>query len=271
MSKTHPTVYIERLSQWLKAAEPVGVAVSGGVDSLTLGLLAARVLGPQARCFHALSPAVPPVSTSRVWRMAAAERWILSMLDAGEFQDPAYRENPLQRCYYCKSHLYAAIAHRHQGDILSGTNLDDLNDTRPGLKAAAEHGVRHPYVDCGLDKQAVRAICRHLGYAAVAELPASPCLSSRMETGLPIEAAALQFIDRVERLLRKELRPQVVRCRILHDAVAVQLDTASLSRLQAAESEHWNRHILALSKSLGLPQIVRFEPYRMGSAFVDVR
>ena len=71
--------------------------------------------------------------------------------------------------------------------IVSGANTGDLGDFRPGLAAAAEHAVRHPYVECGIDKPAVRAIAAGLGLDDLAELPAAPCLSSRVETGIAID------------------------------------------------------------------------------------
>lgn len=261
---------IAALERWLRDAGPVMVAVSGGVDSLTLGLIAHRTLARQAVLFHALSPAVPVEATARIWRVGNAEGWSLRMIDAGEFRDPAYLENPYRRCYHCKSHLYEAIARQAKGIIVSGTNKDDLGDFRPGLEAAGEHGVHHPFVDCGVDKAGVRRICRQLGYPGIAELPASPCLSSRMETGLRIEARTLGFIDRVERMLRDDLNPAVVRCRILHDAVAVQLDRPCLSQLKRVQTETWRQQIRCLAAPLGLPREVRFEPYRMGSAFVEL-
>ena len=128
------------------------VAVSGGVDSMTLALLAGRRLGADCAMFHAVSPAVPAEATARVQEYAVREGWRLTVLDAGEFDDPAYRANPANRCFYCKTNLYGALAARTDATLLSGTNLDDLGDWRPGLKAAEVHGVRHPFVEAGIDK-----------------------------------------------------------------------------------------------------------------------
>jgi len=152
--------------------------------------------------------------------------------------------------------------------LLSGTNADDLQDFRPDLEAARRHGVRHPFVECGVDKATIRRICRHLGHPELAELPAAPCLSSRVETGLRIDPAVLRLIDRLETLLRERLVPAVVRCRVRRDAVAVQLDPASLAALSAMDRADWCGLIRALAAPLGLPAGVTFEPYRMGSAFV---
>lgn len=264
----------ERLRALLLSFGRVKVAVSGGVDSLTLAVLAGRTLGAAAVMFHARSPAVPAAASRRVQQMAAGEGWDLRLVDAGEFADPAYLANPYRRCFHCKDHLYARLVPDGPGVTLSGTNADDLGDFRPGLQAAAQRGVRHPFAECGIDKAGVRRLCRALGYPDVAVLPASPCLSSRVETGLRIEPAALRFVDQVESLLRDGLAAdragagQVVRCRLRPGAIGIQLDPDSLERLDRAARGGWQRRIAALAAPLGLPTSVIFETYRMGSAFV---
>jgi uncharacterized protein len=219
---------------------------------------------------HALSPAVPPAATARVTETARTEGWDLRLVNAGEFGDEAYLSNPYRRCFHCKSNLYAALAAEGSGIIVSGTNTDDMHDFRPGLRAAELFAVRHPYVESGVDKAAIRRICRRLGFADMAELPAAPCLSSRVETGIRIQPPVLGFIDRVESHLRDALRPTVVRCRVQREAIAIQLDPRCLMTLTAEDTDDWSSHIRALAKPLGLPSVVRFESYRMGSAFVKI-
>ncbi|MBM3523852.1 MAG: adenine nucleotide alpha hydrolase, partial [Alphaproteobacteria bacterium] len=221
----------------LDAIGPLAVAVSGGVDSTTLAVLAHRRLGSRARMMHAVSPAVPPEATARVRGLAVAEGWRLEVIDAGEFGDERYRANPADRCFYCKTNLYGAIAARTTATIASGTNRDDLDDWRPGLKAAAEHGVRHPYVEAGIDKAGVRVIARELGLGEIAELPASPCLSSRVETGIAIDPAELALVHAVETLVAERLRAKTVRCRVRRDGLVVELDTAAHDALSAGERE----------------------------------
>ena len=158
------------------------IAVSGGVDSMTLAHVAHR-LRP-VRMVHAISPAVPEQATVRVRDHAARQGWHLTLIDAGEFDDPRYRANPLERCYFCKSNLYDRIAELVGGMIASGTNADDLSDFRPGLRAAGERGVIHPFVEAHIDKAAIRELARAMGLEDIADLPAQPCLASRVETGL---------------------------------------------------------------------------------------
>jgi uncharacterized protein len=255
------------LGRILAPMDRIAVAVSGGVDSTTLAALAHRVAGPRARMMHAVSPAVPPEATERVRALGQSEGWDLRVLDAGEFADPRYRANPADRCFYCKTNLYGRIAGLTDAVILSGTNADDLADWRPGLKAAAEHGVRHPYVEAGIDKAGVRALSRHLGLGDIAELPASPCLSSRVETGIAIDADELRLVNRVERWLGERLGAGTVRCRIRRSGLVNELDGASLERLGPAEQAELSAAIAALDGA-GPARPVSFKPYRMGSAFL---
>jgi len=263
-----PPAALADLHARLGEAGALAVAVSGGVDSMTLAVVAARRAGGQVQVFHAVSPAVPPEATARVERYAARERWALTVVDAGEFRDRRYRANPVDRCYFCKQSLYATLSGRTRATLVSGTNADDLGDFRPGLAAAREHDVRHPYVEAGIDKRGVRAIARSLGLDDLAELPAAPCLSSRVETGIAIEAPALAAVNEVERAIAARLRPATVRCRLRREAVVIELDAAALDALDDAEAERIAAHARAAFGAAGVDRHVRFAAYRMGSAFL---
>jgi uncharacterized protein len=262
---------ISRLEDLLRGWGEVAIALSGGVDSLTLAASALGTLGPRAALVHAVSPAVPRVATARVKEFAARHRASLTVLDAGEFADEEYRRNPSNRCYFCKSHLYDAIRARFITVILSGTNFDDLSDYRPGLTAARERGVRHPFVEAGLTKARVRELARHLGLGEIAELPAAPCLSSRVETGIRIEAPALALIDSIETALREEVRPRTVRCRVRRRGVVVELDETSFDGLSSRSRAEWVARIGSLTVAAGLSGAVAFEVYRQGGAFLRPR
>jgi uncharacterized protein len=255
---------LARLQAVLDTANSWTFAVSGGVDSMTLATLAHRYLRRPPGMVHATSPAVPAAARPLIEAQARAEGWRLEIIDAGEFTDPAYRANPVNRCYFCKSNLYAsiqAVLAVSEGVMASGTNLDDLGDFRPGLKAADERGIRHPFVEAGIDKPTVRALARAHGLG-FAELPAQPCLASRVETGLRIEPADMTFIDRLETELRCSVGGRSdLRVRLRRGGVAVETGSApegwdDLAAIAARACARSDRNFLGV------------QPYRRGSAFL---
>ena len=260
--------FLRRLEAVIADIGPLAVAVSGGVDSMTLAVTAHRVLGNDARMLHAVSPAVPENASRRVREYANKEGWRLDLIDAHEFADADYIANPHDRCFYCKTSLYATMANAVDCALVSGTNSDDLGDYRPGLRAAADFGVRHPYVEAGMNKDAVRALAREHGLYELASLPASPCLSSRVETGLAIEPKVLDAIYRAEKLVQGELKPATVRCRVRHEAIVIELDVESIRVLDGPKADLLQQEIGALMSTAGVERPVSFQTYRMGSAFL---
>ena len=262
----------DKLAGVLDGLAPAAIAVSGGVDSMTLAVFTHRYLGgDQILMMHAISPAVPPEATARVRRYADAEGWNLTVLDAGEFADRDYIANPVNRCYFCKTNLYDAIARRSDRLILSGTNTDDLGEYRPALAAAREHEVRHPYLEAGIDKAGVRALSRCLGLADLAELPASPCLSSRVETTIPIDAGILSAVHAAENLVNDSLRPRTVRCRVRRSGIVVELDSDTLESLDATRRDELAAAVARVFPAMLAGTAVAFAPYRNGSAFLGGR
>lgn len=257
------TARLRVLLRVLDAHEHLALAVSGGVDSMTLAHVAQRLSRVRATMVHACGPAVPAAARERVERHAAAHGWRLELLDAGEQDDPRYRANPVDRCYYCKTNLYRRMREFTTEPIASGTNLDDLDDFRPGLRAAAEHGVVHPYVEAGIDKAGVYAIAATLGLTDLERLPAQPCLASRVETGIAIATADLAFIDEVESRLARELGSEgVLRCRVTHAGIVVELDARDAASLATARSIAQAACIAHARRFAGV------RPYRRGSAFL---
>ena len=192
MTRRSATAGETRVREALRRHGRLAIAVSGGVDSMTLAYLAHRGNGDDILTVHAVSPAVPAHATERVKAHAARAGWRLAIIGAGEFDDPHYRDNPVDRCYFCKTNLYDRIRGLAPGVIASGANLDDLGDYRPGLLAAAERDVLHPFIEAGMSKADVRSLSRSLGLSNIAELPAQPCLASRVETGIAIDADDLE-------------------------------------------------------------------------------
>jgi uncharacterized protein len=246
---------------------PVAVAVSGGIDSLTLATMAHRELA-DVGMFHAVSPAVPGDATARVERIAAEQGWRLTVVDAGEFTDAAYMANPVNRCFFCKTNLYGSIARHTPAQMVSGANLDDLGEYRPGLDAARDHAVRHPYLEAKIAKAGVRALARDLGLGDLAELPAAPCLSSRVETGIAIRADVLRAIHAVERKLAQDFPRATVRCRVRAKGIVVELDPATLVALAGSRREAARREVERAFDGLLPTEDVAFAPYRTGSAFL---
>jgi len=265
---------LQQLQEHLEAIGPVAVAVSGGVDSMTLAYVA-HALNPATQQFHAISPAVPIQATQRVRRYAEQECWNLNLVNADEIQDPNYVANPANRCYYCKTNLYDTIVTYTDLQVVSGTNVDDLGDYRPGLIAAEEHQVLHPYVDVGIDKQTLREIAQSLGLNDLHDLPAAPCLSSRVTTGIAIDAKLLPVINAVEQALWKQLKGHLtlagVRCRIRLEQVVIELDTPEAIQ---PNSDYAGQAITTtedLFRSNGFDSFcdsITLEPYRRGSAFL---
>ncbi|MEM9139609.1 MAG: adenine nucleotide alpha hydrolase [Pseudomonadota bacterium] len=252
---------LARLVDWFEGVGEVALAVSGGVDSMTLAH-AAMQSRARVEVFHAVSPAVPEHATARVRSHAMDRGWDLTVVGAGEFGDDNYLKNPLNRCYFCKANLYDRLREGTDAVICSGTNTDDLGEYRPGLGAAGERAVRHPFVEIGVDKAGVRALAWAMGLNDLAELPAQPCLASRVETGLPIIAGELALIDRVERLMADALGPGDIRCRVTHQGVWIELAPdaiAAFPLLRPAVDDAVQEAGLSLAG---------VRPYRRGSAFL---
>lgn len=250
------------LSVLSQEVEPA-IAVSGGVDSLTLAAFA-YANGRKPKIVHGLSPAVPEAATQRVKSLGQQEGWNLQIVDAGEFGDPNYKANPVNRCYFCKANLYNTIAGLWQGPVYSGANMDDLSDYRPGLDAAKERQVRHPYIEAGMDKSDVRQLARQLGLGQISELPASPCLASRVETGIAIQAPILKTIDHCETWLRQHLPEGTIRCRYRRAGWVIELDETSLLSFQEQDlMPRLRRDVPGLAA-----QGIETATYKRGSAFL---
>lgn len=259
----------EHLASLIRAFDDVAIAVSGGVDSLTLAAFAHTILGDRAHMYHAVSPAVPPEATRRTRELAELHAWPFMIVDAGEFHDERYRSNPVNRCFFCKSNLYAAIATRTGAQILSGANADDLKEYRPGLEAAANHGVRHPFVEAGMSKAQVRALARSLGLGEISDIPAAPCLSSRVETGIRIDERDLGLIHQAETAVRALLPAAAIRCRVRRTGVVIEIDATSLASASAASLASITAAVTAVFGSSQHRAPIAIEPYRTGSAFLQ--
>lgn len=251
------------------------VACSGGVDSLLLATVLHRRRPDNTIIAHALSPAVPVAATQRVKRYAETEGWHLSLVNSGEFEDSTYRENPVDRCYYCKTNLYAALSlitkfkgstDARQHTIVSGANIDDLGEYRPGLQAARENKVRHPFIEAGMTKQHIREMSRRLNMP-FSELPASPCLASRLYTGTYVTEQRLSAVEHGEEFLKQQTDIQVVRCRIKQDEMSIEVASEDRVRITPSLIASLQEEIRLVSPAIRQVNLDPL-PYKAGRAFV---
>lgn len=226
------------------------VAFSGGVDSSVVAAAASRVLGERAVAVTAVSPALASGELDGARSVARAIGIEHEVVTTDELAREGYRRNDRDRCYHCKVELYdvlgAVAARRGFGMVLSGANADDLGDWRPGLRAAAERGVRHPLVEAGLGKAEVRDIAHALGLPN-AQKPASPCLASRLPYGTPVDPEVLAQVDRAETAL-KRLGYRELRVRHFGTLARVELGAEDLVR---ANTDEGGRTLDAAVRSAG--------------------
>ncbi|MCB9898765.1 MAG: ATP-dependent sacrificial sulfur transferase LarE [Planctomycetes bacterium] len=229
---------IDALHANVAAHGSAAVAFSAGVDSTLVLKIAHDVLGERALGVTGIAPAVAPAEADDARRLADALGARLRFVETHELAVEGYASNPPDRCFHCKTELYAVCRRvaREQGlaAILNGTNRDDLGDVRPGLRAADEAGVFSPLLECGLDKRAVRAVARALGLPNW-DKPALACLASRLPHGTRVTPERLAAVDAVERHLRS-LGFRQVRARHLDGTVSLEVDAEDVPKLRLAST-----------------------------------
>jgi uncharacterized protein len=189
------------------------VAFSGGVDSAYLAVRAQRVLGERALAVTADSESL--AGEQREMAEEIARRFALRhrFVHTREIENPAYARNDRDRCYFCKAELFAHLVPLARAEgyahIAYGLIVDDLSDVRPGRRAAEEAGARAPLVEAGLGKADIRVLSRAIGLPTW-DLPASPCLASRLPYGTTVTLDAMRRVEKAEAALRglgfRELR-----------------------------------------------------------------
>lgn len=230
----------EKLADWFQGKAFTLVAFSGGVDSALVAFLARRFLGRSGML--AVISASPSLKLSDLddGKDFCLEHDIpLRIIETQELEDPGYYKNPADRCFYCKSALYAelrAIVTAFNGGLLlNGANTDDLGDYRPGLAAAGAFEVRSPLVDCGIDKAGVRQLAAHFQLSC-RDKPASPCLSSRIPYGQQITVEKLRQIEAGEALLA-EWGFAISRVRHYGKTARIEVPPEQISALSARREE----------------------------------
>jgi uncharacterized protein len=256
------------------------VCYSGGIDSALVLAVAHEMLGPRAIGMTAVSPSLAPFEKEAAMAIAAQIGARHELVESHEIERPGYVANGADRCFHCKSELYAiAEVKRREWNIdhvLNGTNTDDLGDHRPGLVAASNAGVRSVLVECGFRKDDVRRSAKALGIAAW-DKPASACLSSRLPYGTAVTRERLAQIGGLEAELRAlGLRQMRVRWHALggdkhgHDAHAGS-DARALARIEVSRDEMQRAFesrdaIAASARRFGFAYVtLDLEGYRTGS------
>src|SRR6516162_613379 len=261
---SEPAAKERALSAALASLDSVIVAYSGGVDSAYLAYVASRTLGDRAVAVTADSPSYPERHRALAIRIARDFGLHHEIIQTHELENPDYRANPSNRCYFCKHELYthlSRIATERRAVVVDGNNADDRGDYRPGRQAAREFGVRSPLDEVDLTKDEIRELSRRAGLRTWDE-PASACLSSRIPYHTEVTDEKLRTIERGEQAVRS-LGFRVFRVRH-HDAVA-RIELAREEMARALEPDV-NAAIVRELKAAGYRYVsLDLQGYRTGS------
>lgn len=255
----------ERLFDSLGQLDSLLVAFSGGADSAYLTWAAHRVLGERMLAVTALSASFSAYDREQAEAFIRETGVSHEFIATGEFNNPLYVANSVDRCYYCKDELFRQLdrlaAERLFAAVAYGINADDVRDFRPGHRAAREHRVLAPLLDAGLTKAEIRELSRRAGLRTW-DRPASPCLSSRVPYGTPVTAEALAQIEQGEAALRA-LGFQQFRVRYYGELARVEVAREELSR---ALDPAMNQTLTERLRQIGFTGVtVDPQGYRQGS------
>jgi uncharacterized protein len=228
------------------------------------------VLGRCALAVTADSPSLARAQRAQADQVAAAFGFAHRVIATGEVDDPRYARNDALRCYHCKAELFTRLLALARAEgfahVAYGLIVDDLTDFRPGHRAAAEAGVLSPLAQAGLRKEDVRALSRAAGLPT-ADLPASPCLSSRVPYGTAVTPEVLARVERAEEAVQG-LGFRELRVRHLGESARVEIAPAEMARLDGPLRDA----VLAAVRAAGYAEAA-IDPagYRRGSLNAALR
>jgi uncharacterized protein len=255
----------ERLVERLLRHDSLFVAFSGGVDSSLLLAVAHQLLGERVTAVTVTSPvhAAREIDAARTFARERGIRHILLPVDL--MSVPGFTANTPERCYLCKKALFAAVARLAAdmggGSLVHGANRDDLNDYRPGFRAADEAGVTAPLVEAGLTKADVRSLARQMGLSTW-DKPAMACLASRIPYGTALTLPALATIEQAESVLRK-IGIDACRVRLHGDVARIEVAPEAFSTVLQEENRV---RIIDAFRRLDIGHVsLDLEGYRTGS------
>ena len=227
----------DHLSEGLAACASLLVAYSGGTDSAFLAWAAHQTLGDRMLAVIADSASLPRAELAAALAFAQTHGIPVETVATGELDNADYQRNDAQRCFHCKDELFTRMENlrdrRGFAHIAYGMNLDDRGDFRPGQRAAAMHHALAPLVDAQLTKAEIRELA-HAAGLSLADKPASACLSSRIEYGRPVTAAALAQVEQAEAALHA-MGFRQLRVRHHGELARIELDRAELPRALALD------------------------------------
>jgi uncharacterized protein len=257
---------LDKLRRLISSYEKVLVAFSGGSDSAFLLKVARDLLGKEnAKAVIAKSPSLPESELRAAREIAREVDAELLEIETREVENPNYRANSVERCYFCKSELYAHLLPlaRELGffHVVNGVQQDDLGDWRPGLKAAKEYDVKSPLVEAGIGKVEIRHYSKALGLSTWSK-PQAACLSSRIPFGTSVTPERLRQIEQGEEIL-KGLGFRVVRLRWFEKKALIEVGSEETERF--FQNSEVRESALTELRGLGFETVdLHLQGYRSG-------